>query len=173
MGVFGKVSDAVAAGLLVLGGAAIGAMVLMISADVALKALTGRPIPATLEMTTYYFMPLAALAAIAIEQRHRRHISVELFSQSLSARTRAALDLFAGVLALGLMLVIAWYSFEDAVHKTGARDYVFVGFFDLPTWPVRWLVPAVSLAYASVSVVQIAEHLRTLAGRGGGRTEAT
>ena len=172
MSVFGKAIDAVSRGLLALGGVAIAVMVLAISADVALKALTGHPIPATLEVTTYYFMPLAALAAIAIEQRDRHHISVELFARALPARTRAALDLFAAVLTLALMLAIAWYSFEDAVRKTAAGEYVFVGFFDLPTWPARWLVPAVSLACAAVSMAQLAESLRRLSGRASGPAAA-
>lgn len=166
MEIFAKTAAILARALLVLGGAAVALMVAVISVDVILKAATGRSIPGTLEATTYYFMPLAALAAIAVEQRDRHHIAVELFSRSLPVRARAALDFCAGALTLALMLAIGIYSLADAVRKTAAGDYVFVGFFDLPTWPARWIVPAVSFAFAAVSLVQLTESLRILRRRG-------
>ena len=138
-----------------IAGLAVAAMMLHITADIFGKNLFRAPIHGTLEITTYYYMPLVALAPLAVVQRNHEHIFVELFSQKFSPRLNAGLDAFMSFLTVIFFGLIAWFSFEEALSKTLKGDYVYVVFFDLQTWPTRWMVPLVSGVVVLVASLQV------------------
>lgn len=154
-----------------LAGLAVAAMMLHITADIFGKNLFRAPIHGTLEITTYYYMPLVALAPLAVVQRNREHIFVELFSQNFSARLNAGLDALMALLTVVFFGLIAWFSFEEALAKTLKGDYVYVVFFDLKTWPTRWVVPVVSVFVVLIAALQVLIGINRALGRDTGRFE--
>jgi TRAP-type C4-dicarboxylate transport system permease small subunit len=156
----GRLSD----WLLGLAGVTAVLMMVVVSADVLLKFLFAMPINGTLEVTTYYFMPLVALAGIAIQQRDKAHVAVEVLSEYFGRRTNALLDVAIAIVTVCVMALIMWQSAIDAWHFSRDGEYIFVGTFDLPIWPARWIVPAVSLVFVGVSIVQAINRLRHLGG---------
>ncbi len=137
-----------------IAGIAVSAMMLHITADILGKTLLRSPIHGTLEITTYYYMPIVALAPLAIVQYDRGHIFVELFSQMFGERLNNALDAFMSALTAVFFGLIGWFSFHEAVQKTVRSDYVYVVFFDLQTWPTRWVVPVVAALVVTIATLQ-------------------
>ncbi len=140
--------------LLWMAGLAIFLMMVHVGLDIALKYFFSSPVPSTLEITTYYYMPLVALAPIAILQRERGHIVVELFTHSASKRLRSFLDGVMALLAAGFMGLMGWFSTIEAIRKTERGEFVFVTYFDLLVWPARWIVPVTAAVFVLVALLQ-------------------
>ena len=86
-----------------IAGFAVAAMMLHVTADILGKTLLRSPIHGTLEITTFYYMPIVALAPLAVVQRDRGHIFVELFSQVFGDRLNDAADAVMSALTADLL----------------------------------------------------------------------
>lgn len=116
-------------------------MMAHICADVFCRYVFGTPLHATLEMTTNYYMPIVVTLPVAIAQLRNEHIAVEVFTQYLSARSRARLFLVDALIVLPYLGAFFWFSFQEAIKKTLVGEFIFAIKFDLPVWPSRWVVP--------------------------------
>ena len=76
------------AGLAVSGGLAILPMMLHVATDVALRNLVNRPVPATYEIVTHYYMAALAFVALAWLERIRGMIAVEVTGSLFGAQGR-------------------------------------------------------------------------------------
>lgn len=142
--VLGKIESllsAVSLGLAVIGGAAVFIMMVHVTADVALKYLLHLPIVGTLEVVTFYYMCATVFLPFAMVQRRREHIIVEVFTQWLPPRATAAVDFFASLLGAAFAAVLTWTSGEEAIAQTLIGEIWDAGYFELPIWQSRWLVP--------------------------------
>lgn len=127
--------------LLLLGGVAATLMMLQIGADIIGKYAFDKPIPATLEIVAWYYMIATIYLPIAYVQFHRKHLTVELFTQNLEPRKMAWVEGITSVLALlyvGILFVLA---LKSALHETALGEAQDATYFDLPVWPARWLLP--------------------------------
>jgi len=154
-----RVVDSLNVVLMWLAGLSVALMMLNISLDIASKYLLHSPIHATLEITTFYYMPFVALAPIAYIQRRRGHIMVELFTGAMPPRRQALLDAWMDVLGLVYFALIGWYAALEAARKTARNEYVFVTFFDLTVWPARWIVPLVAAAMVLCLTAQLLDDV--------------
>ena len=143
--------------LLWIAGICVAAMMFHVSADIFSKYFFNQPIQGTLEVTTYYYMPIVALAPLAVLQRERGHIFVELFAQAFSKRFVLFLDMTMSLLTTVFFGLLGWFAGIEAVNKTVRHDYVYVVFFDLITWPTRWVIP---ITCAIIVVIAILQALR-------------
>jgi len=125
----------------VIGGISLMLMLLLIMADVTLKYLMDLPITGTLEIVSYYFMPIVVYLALPYVERSGEHISVPLVTERLPDRVRRALALLVAFMSAGYLLVVAWACGQKALALTQSGDGVNVIYFDLRIWPPRWLVP--------------------------------
>lgn len=148
-----------------LAGAAVAAMMLHVTADIAGKYLMHAPIHGTLEIATHYYMPFAALAPLAVVQRRREHILVELFTQRFGARLNAGLDAAMALFTAAFFALIAWFSFVEALRKTVRSEFVYVVHFDLPVWPARWVVPLVAATVVAIALLQAVAGIGRALGR--------
>ena len=99
------------------------------------------PITGTLEIVSYYFMPIAVYLALPYVERTGEHISVPLVTERLPEAFRRALAIVVALLSAVYLLVVAWACGEKALALTQSGDSVNVIYFDLVIWPARWLVP--------------------------------
>jgi len=149
-----------------LAGVAVAAMMLHVTADIAGKYFLHAPIHGTLEIATYYYMPLVALAPLAVVQRRREHILVELFTQRFSVRLNALLDAVMALLTAAFFALIAWFALVEALRKTARNEFVYVVLFDLPVWPARWVVPVVAALVVAIALLQAMAGIGRALGRG-------
>lgn len=126
---------------ILLGIAAVAAclMMLHVTADVASKLLVRQPIIGTLETVSLFYMVTLVFLPLALVQRDRQQIFIELFTQNLPPRGKAALDAFALLLSLIFCALLTWKGFETAVEKTHVRELSNNIEFQIEVWPGRWL----------------------------------
>lgn len=116
-------------------------MLALIMADVSAKYLFHMPITGTLEIVSYYFMPIAVYLALPYVERSGEHISVPLVTDLLPFRVRNLLTIFTALLSAAYLLVVAWACGEKAAALMNSGEEVGLIYFDLIIWPPRWLVP--------------------------------
>ncbi len=140
--------------LLFLGGLVILLMTLHVTADVLLKVAFNYPIIGTLELVTYVYMVSCIFLPLAHVQADRSLIKVELFTQNMSVANIARLDIL-GSLATALYLgLIAWWGGVQAIGKTRIGETVDATYFELPIWPMRWLLVVCCGLAALIALLQ-------------------
>ena len=120
-------------------GLLIVALMLGVSADVAVRSFTGRPILWMFEITEYtlLFIPCIGMAWLA---REHGHVAITSFVSGLPGRPRRALAVATLLLcAVACMLVAGWAGV--VLRDSLARGTVVGTMLRIPEWRVFWVVP--------------------------------
>lgn len=125
----------------VVAGVAIVAMLLMVMLDVILKYTLNQPVHGTLELVSFYFMPLAIFCAFPVVQKQDGHIAVTLFTDLLPSPMRDRLSVIVSFLCAGYLGLFAWAGMERAAHLTQSGQSTSAIYYDIPIWPARWSLP--------------------------------
>lgn len=166
-----RVTDRLVQVLTVLGAACVVAMMAMVMLDVTLRELVSWPIPGTNEMVSYYYMVGSVFLPLALVQRERGHVMIELFTLWMPPRGRSAMDAVVLVVCAIAMILFAHAGLEKAIMMT-ERDEYRVGLTDVAVWPSRWFVPFGCGAMALVMLLQAAREVMYAAGRSQAHQEA-
>ena len=125
----------------VLGAAAILLMMVHVTLDVVMRKLLGAPLPGTLSAVTNYYMVIAVFMPLALVERHRAHISVDVMMPLLPARLSRYVGAMSGLAAALIMALVAWRGWTDAVRDWQASASQVQGSAVMPVWPVHFAVP--------------------------------
>lgn len=112
-----RVSSVAAVGAAV----ALWALLINVVADVLLRAFTGRPLGLTLELTTYWWMPVLVALSYAITEKRGDHITVTLLLDRLTPRMRRMVDGTFSAIGAALVLLLAWYTGQSAFEAAEVR----------------------------------------------------
>ena len=137
-----RLLDPLSAATLALGCTATLLMMLHVVVDVAARVGLRQPIGGTLETVTYIYMVAVVFLPLAMVQRRRQQIIVELFTQLLPPRALALLDGAVAAVACVFMVALAWYSGHEAWAHTLIRETAPSATNPVPIWPARWMVVA-------------------------------
>jgi TRAP-type C4-dicarboxylate transport system permease small subunit len=107
----------VALSALILTGMIVGTL-----CDVFLRFFFDRPIAGVIEFNGVY-LPAFTFLGLAMTQRLKGHISVTFGLQSLSPKTRKAVELFGFLLALLFAATVGWEASLGALHSYRIREY--------------------------------------------------
>lgn len=146
--------------LMWFGGLAITLMMLQIAADVSFKYLLNRPVVATLEIVTWYYMVATVFLPVVYIQVHKKHLMVELFTMKFPPRRLALLEGVVGLAGCVYVGTLAYLTADYAWDQTIAGEIQDATFFDLPVWPSRWMLPIATGAMALVFLLQGIRDLR-------------
>ena len=145
--------DRLLSGISVVAGAIAGIglmlMLILIMTDVSAKYLMNKPITGTLEIVSYYFMPIAVYLALPYVERSNEHISVPLVTDLLPPKLRRALAILVALLSAGYLLIVAWACGVKAAALMHSGEEIGLIYFDLIIWPPRWLVP---IAFVTMAI---------------------
>ena len=155
-----RAADRLAQWLALVGALGIAAMLLHVGADVLTRNLLGRPIPATNEIVSSYYMVLIAFLPLAWVERRRGMVTVDLIDALLTPTTRRLSDVFVALLATALYLVIAWVGWQSAVSRWQIGAFIDVLGHRLPVWPTYFLPPAGFLLAAMVTLQRAVQTIR-------------
>ncbi|MCR2764353.1 TRAP transporter small permease [Microbacterium sp. zg.B48] len=114
-------------------------MGLHIVADVIGRAVFNHPLPATLEIVSFMWMPTIVYLAVAYAQLKNEHLRVTLSVERLHGRSRRIADVVGfgiGGLVIGMMTAYAWMSAARSVAILEMRPAVIY----VPLWPFRVVV---------------------------------
>ena len=136
-------------------------MMLHVTTEAVGKYVFSKPMPATQETVQFYYMVALVFLPIAYIARGEGHICVELFTQKMKPGPRAYLNIFIGVLTLIWLVLIAWYSGEEAITTTLDNELQETGNGFLIVWPGRWFIPAGCAVMALSVLVQLIRDIRS------------
>lgn len=85
-------------------------LMLVITADVLLRATLNRPIRGANEISEF-MMILVVYLAVAYTQRMKAHVSVDLLTSRFPQRAQAIVESVIYLLSLGICSMIAWQAF--------------------------------------------------------------
>ncbi|MEE2056980.1 TRAP transporter small permease [Rhodococcus artemisiae] len=136
-------------------------MMIHVTANALLRAFASSPIPNTLEITQYIYLPIIALLGFMAAQARGEHIVADLVTHYFPKWARRGVLAGGYILGVVVMFGFAWYGLEEALH---ARDIgKTAGVSTVVAWPVYFLVPlafgvlTVQLALAAVRALRGAE----------------
>ena len=121
--------------------AAAALMMVQISVDVASKLLLGRPIIATIEIVSTYYMVALVFLPLAFVDRTGGHIAADLLTRAMGRRSRALTLWLMDLLVLVTIGLLFWYTLDEAIRRTVDGEVWRSGEYLLPVWPSRWLLP--------------------------------
>jgi TRAP-type C4-dicarboxylate transport system permease small subunit len=137
-----RILNALSTTFLILGGVALFAMMIHISADVVAKIAWNAPIIGTLEIVSYIYMVGCTFLPLAHVLRTRSMIVVEAFTGALSPRGLARVSTVTGLLTFIYFGALAIMGCLHAINKTMIGEIQDATYFELPVWPMRWVLAA-------------------------------
>lgn len=142
MNVLERVSDRVAQALALVGALGVIALLVHVSADVALRNIAGRPIPATNDIASRYYMVAIAFLPLAWVERRDAMVKVELFNFVAWRKLGRVSDVLVAILVTAIYLTLAYVTWGDAVKNWRIGAFVDVLGRQLAVWPTYFLPPA-------------------------------
>ncbi|MGQ2909584.1 MAG: TRAP transporter small permease [Aliihoeflea sp.] len=145
-----------------LAGLAIAAMMIQVTADVAMRYLLGRPLSGTLTVVSYYYMVIAAFVPLALAEQKGGHISVEFVTELLPQRVQ---DHLAGLILIPTTLigaVLTWRTFEAAMRAFQMGASQTNGSSSIPVWPAYFALP---LGAGLMTLILLARFIAYVTGR--------
>ncbi len=163
-GPLGRALRGLSAGLAVLGGAVLVALIVMTCVSILGRALFSAPIPGDFELVEIG-CAIAVFAFLPYCQMTRGNVVVDFFTAGVSTRRRAALDLAANALFTLIAGLLTWRAVLGGLDLHRYRETTMV--LAVPLW---WgFVPAV-LCLAVLTLVSAYTVLRSLREAATGRT---
>lgn len=126
-------------GLAFLAGILVICVMLVISADVALRFLMDRPIPWVLEATEYSLLYITFLGTAWLLKREG-HVKLDFVLDRLEPRTASILNVITSILMTIVCLLLAWYGAQSTWDhfERGVRS---VKYFSLPMFAFLAIIP--------------------------------
>lgn len=144
------IRDAFLAALAVIGAVATVMLMLHVFADVVMRNLFNRPIPATWEIAVNYYMVAMAFVPLAWLEKSGGMVQVEVINGALSPTMLRISDMLVAVFSAAVYATLAWVTWRVAMRNMATGTFVLTNQIRVPTWPAYWL-PPVGFALASLS----------------------
>lgn len=151
----------ITAGLAMLGAAGVVLMLLHISAYVTMRHFAATPLPATVEIVSYYYMVLIAFLPLAWAERRGDMITVEVFQHLMPPSFRRWNGVVVALITCGAYVALTWATWVVAMREFGSRSFVISLSVAVPTWPGYFVLP---IAFALAAVVSLYRAAKAMAG---------
>lgn len=112
-------------------------MMLLITMDVFLNKVIGRPIPGTIEITSYYFMVLVVFLGLSYLEKTHAHISADFIVTRFSYRVQKVITVIGKLLTVVFYSLLAYGALTQAIKSTKRWETVMSN-FTFYIWPARW-----------------------------------
>jgi TRAP-type C4-dicarboxylate transport system permease small subunit len=137
--------------LLVAGGLALVLMALHVSLDAFGKYALSMPIPATLEIVAYYYMPAVVALPLAFVEMRNGHVTVDLLFEMFPPPVQKLVLLLNGLVTAGFLGTLCWLAGREALRKFLINEFMF-GEYPIIIWPGR-VVFTLGFAFLTLVVV--------------------
>jgi TRAP-type C4-dicarboxylate transport system permease small subunit len=119
-----------------LAGLALVLLAVHVSLDALGKYLLSLPIPATLEIVAYYYMPAVAMLPLAHVESRGGHVSLTMVYDRVPRLVQKAFSMVGGLLSLTFLSLLAFLAGREALRKVEIGEYMF-GEYPILLWPGR------------------------------------
>ena len=121
------------------GGIAAFALMLHVAVDVAARYITNSPLPGTLDVTQFGWMPMLVALGLGYALLRGEHIRVNLLTAPTRERTQRIIEVVGLTFTLVTTGTFIWFGTGRAMHNMSI-DAHSPGASWLPTWPFQWVV---------------------------------
>ena len=141
MRMISQVRDIALKALAVIGALAILTLMVHVMTDVVLRNVLNRPVPATYEIVTNYYMVALAFIPLAWVEKSGGMVNVEVIDSLLGERGLWISDRIVAIISTAIYLLLAWVTFEASLKTLAAGTFVMAQSVPIPTWPAYFLPP--------------------------------
>jgi TRAP-type C4-dicarboxylate transport system permease small subunit len=134
-------------------------MMLLTSAEVVGRAVWSRPIPGSMELSSY-MLAIFILLGIAYTHQVRGHVRVTMLISRLPAKWTIALDVITTLLSLFIIAVMTWQGWVVGIEERTVSDMLRV-----PQFPFRLLVSLGGLLLFLELLLDLWDNLKKFARR--------
>ncbi|WP_163264155.1 TRAP transporter small permease [Chelativorans alearense] len=136
--------------LALIAAAGVLAMLLHVTADIVGRQVFGRPVPATVEIVSRYYMVLIAFLPLAWTERRGEMIAVDVFASLFKGRWGRINMAVVNLLSFAAFSFLAYTTWFAAMREFGSGSFVLSLSVAVPVWPGYFVLP---LAFALASLV--------------------
>lgn len=133
-------------------------MMLLTSAEVVGRGVWSRPIPGTLEMSSY-MLSVFILLGLAYTHQVRGHVRVTMFTDRLPEKVSLSLYLLTTLLSIFIIAMLCWQGYVVAMDEVSVSDMLRI-----PQYPFRMLVAVGALFLCLELICDLVDTVRKLAG---------
>lgn len=162
MDILERGADRVAQGLALIGAIGLIALLLHVAADVFTRNILARPIPATNEIASRYYMVAIAFLPLAWVERRGGMVRVEILDAVASPAVMRLTEFLVSLLASVVYFVLTYVTWADAVKSWRTGTFVDVLGHQISVWPTSFLPVA---GFALAGVVTLLRTAAVLQGR--------
>lgn len=144
-----RIINIVTSGLALLGAIGVVAMLVHVTAYVVLRYALHSPVPATVEIVSYYYMVLIAFLPVAWAERRGDMISVEIFERYFRGRLGRIVDVTVALITSGVYFMLTYTTWLAAMREFSAKSFTISLSVAIPTWPSYFILP-ISFALAAL-----------------------
>jgi len=138
---------------LIAGGIGLVLMSLHVSLDAIGKYLFSVPIPATLEIVAYYYMPAVVALPLAFVEMKNGHVAVEMVHQMLPRSVRLVNLAINGMIMAGFLATLTWLAGREAWRKFLLGEFMF-GEYPIIIWPGRVIFVLGTIFFTAVVIMK-------------------
>ncbi|MFC3612723.1 TRAP transporter small permease [Lutimaribacter marinistellae] len=155
----GRLLSTLAKASTVLGTICVTLMMLHVTADVVGRYLFNAPLIGTIVIVANYYMIVLVFLSIGVAEEKRAHISVEVFTDMMPERPRKVLDVFSGIFTVGVISLVAWGGYLEAVKKTNLGATKEQGSAMIEIWQSYWAIPVGATLMAAVAAYRVVTQI--------------
>jgi TRAP-type C4-dicarboxylate transport system permease small subunit len=131
-------------------------MMLLTSGEVIGRAVWSKPIPGTLELSSYMLV-VFILLGLAYTQQVKGHVKVVMFTSKLPPKAQAVLEILTNILSLFIVAILCWQGWVVGIDETTVSDV-----HRIVQWPFRLLVPLAALFLFLELAIDLVDACRKL-----------
>jgi len=142
------------------GGILIGAMMLLVVAEVSSRLFWGSSIEGTIEIVGM-FLALAVFFGFSPCEEDGKHVRVELVAARLPQKIRICLDIFVYIVAIVVVAAITWQVGLDTLSSWSIREVLPGAKVQVPVYPAKTAAFIGYLAFCVQLTVSLVTKIRT------------
>lgn len=156
-----RIVDAPANVLALVAGAAVVLTMLHISADVLSRLLFRMPLPGTITIVASFYMVAIVFLPLALAERRRAHISVEILWALYPRRIRYWLSIVTSLTTIVIFSILALSSVGKAWTSFRTGSVLLQDDVILPVWVAQFLIPVGAGAMVIAALGRLIENIRS------------
>ena len=134
-------------------------MMLLTSSEVVSRALWNRPVPGSMELSSY-MLALFILLGIAYTHQVKGHVKVTMFTTHLPEKAAVVLEMVTTLLSLFIVVLLAWQGWVEGLQEEAVSDMLRI-----PQMPFRLLVCPAGALLAMELIFDLVDSFGKLARR--------
>ncbi len=131
-------------------------LMLLTTADVVGRAVFSRPVPGSVELSSY-ILNVFILLGVGYTQQVKGHVQVSMLTMRLPAGAQRGLEAFTSLLSLGVIGLLAWQGWVVGMEETAVSDMLRI-----PQRPFKLLVGVAAFFLCLELVIDLLTSLSSL-----------